>query len=328
MTALYAALRLGVTVVALMLFAICAPPHADAAPEPVSCKLGTYLESLGQVKLDQGTFDADFWMWSVCPNKEAEPLKTMEFTNAVKIDASLDSTFKVGKVWWASRKISGTFRQDFFLTNFPFDSQTLIIDGGEGVEDASTLVYAADDENSIAYPGIKLRGWNIREFRVVARLSVDPTNYGNPEATSKESTYANMQIQIRLERQGHALLNFLKATFAVYIAALLALASLLVSDGRMGLVAGTMFTLLLSFLRFDGIVGPHESFYMIDWIHFVGMALILVVGAWGIRSSRALASGQDKDLVHRRDKRVALGLLVVYAVVNIAIVAAAIHNAR
>lgn len=296
--------------------------------EPITCKIGAYLESLGQVKLDQGTFDADFWLWSVCPDKESEPLKTMEFTNAVKYEPSLDSTFEVKKLWWASRKISGTFRQDFSMTNFPFDSQTLIIDAGEGVLDASGMLYEADDENSIAYPGITVRGWDIRDFRVVTNLTVDPTNYGNPEATSKESTYTGMQIQIGLKRQGHATLNFLKATFAVYIAALLALASLLVNDGRMGLIAGTMFTLLLSFLRFDGIVGPHESFYMIDWIHFVGMALILVVGAWGIRSMRALAAGEDKDRVHRLDKHVALGLFVAYALVNVAIVAAAVHNAR
>ncbi len=295
--------------------------------EPITCKIGAYLESLGQVKLDQGTFDADFWMWSVCPDKETEPLKTMEFTNAVKYEASLDSTFEVKKLWWASRKISGTFRQDFSLTNFPFDSQKLIIDTGEGVQDASALVFKADDENSIAYPGISVRGWRIKDFRVVTNLTVDPTNYGNPEATTRESTYAGWQLQIGLQRQGHAMLNFLKATFAVYISALLALASLLVTDGRIGLVAGTMFTLLLSFLRFDGVVGPHESFYMVDWIHFVGMALILVVGAWGIRSSRALANGAGKDQVHRLDKRVAFVLLAAYVLVNIAIVATAIHNA-
>ena len=296
--------------------------------EPVTCKIGAYLESLGQVKLNEGTFDADFWLWSVCPNADPQPLKTMEFTNAVRIVPSLDSGFKVNGLWWANRRFSGTFRQEFSLQNFPFDSQTLVISGGEGVGDADTLLYVSDGDNTTARPSIKLIGWNIRDFRIVTGIVVNPTNYGQPGVTRRESRYPDMQIQIDLVRSGNALLQFVKATFAVYIAALLALASLLVTDGRMGLVAGTMFTLLLSFLRFDGMVGPHESFYMIDWIHFGGMVLVLVVGAWAIHSSRAIAAGANKDHSQRVDRHVALGMLVAYAVINVVIVATAAHNAR
>ena len=119
-------------------FVVAPPGRADG---PVSCQIGVYLSSLSRIDTAAGTFDTSFWMWSVCPDEETQPLKTMEFTNGVKIDAGLDSMEQRGKRFWSTRKISGTFRQDFSLANYPFDDQTLKIDIEEAEQDTRTIVY-------------------------------------------------------------------------------------------------------------------------------------------------------------------------------------------
>jgi hypothetical protein len=305
-------------------FVLAPPGRADDGP--VSCEMGAYLSSLSRIDTAAGTFDASFWMWSLCPDGETQPLKTMEFTNGVKIDAGLDATAQRGKQYWSTRKISGTFRQDFSLANYPFDDQTLKIQIEEGELDTREVVYTADTANSRTEPDLPLKTWTIASFRVTAGEITHPTTYGDPSLAGGSSTYAQFTLEIQLHRQSH-MGDFLKSTFVVYIAAVLALVSLLIIDGRVGLLGATMFTVVLSFVNLDRLLGPHDGPYLLDKVHFATLGLIMAAGAWGVRSTRAISLGADKTKIHRQDVRAALVLLVVFVVVNIVLVATAIHNA-
>lgn len=319
-------MRMIVAVAAVLISCVVVTPAGQAKAQPVSCKLGAYVVSLSRIDTAVGTFDADLWMWSLCPDKKTEPLKTMEFINGVKINDSLDSTFQRGNQWYSLRKISGTFRQDFDLSNYPFDRQTLGIDVEEAGLYASELTYTADGLDSKVDPELKLKNWKVDSFRIIAGEVTHPTAYGDPSLEGADSTYAHLKLEIGLKRGTHAA-DFLKATFVVYIAALLALVSLMVLDGRVGLLGAATFSVVLSFVSLDRLLGPHDRFYLLDKIHFAALAVITAAGAWGVRSTRAVSLGADKAQIHRSDARAAVVLLVVYVLVNVFLIWTAIHSA-
>lgn len=293
--------------------------------EPVRCQIGAFVTSVSQVDTAGGTFRADFWMWSVCPTKDIEPLKTVEFLNGVDTSASLDSMIQRGDKWWATRKFSGEFRQDFSLEDYPFDAQPLVIEIEEGVLDSRDLVYVADTHNSGMDPAVELPGWRLKDFKVSGGINTHPTSFGDPSLPDGDSNYAALKMQVGVERARFG--NFIKATFSLYITALLALISLFIVDGRPGLLGATMFAVVLSFVSVERVVGPHDGLYLLDQLHFAALALIMATTAWGVHSLRithadpATLAGQG-----RKDVKAALILLGLYVVVNAVLIGRAVFS--
>ena len=85
-----------------------------------------YVTDLYGLDLGGGTFGASFWVWGVGQDA-GRALRSMEFANADRVAASLESTVPRGSVAWSQRKVTGTFRQDWDLRNFPFDRHSLEI---------------------------------------------------------------------------------------------------------------------------------------------------------------------------------------------------------
>lgn len=297
---------------------------AWAAPD--RCRVGVYMTSLSQVDTAAGTFRADFWMWSVCPRSDLEPLKSLEFVNAVSVQPSLDSTLRRDGGWWSTRKFSGIFRQDFSLRNYPFDEQPLVIEIEEGVLDTRDFVYVADATNSGMNPAIDLAGWRLKDFRLTGGVTVHPTSYGDPSLPGGSSRYATLRMQVGVERNHMA--NFVKATFPIYISALLALISLTVTDGRMSLLGATTFAVVLSFVSVEKLVGPHDGVYLLDQLHFATLALIMAVTGLGVISLRTTSHGGDPALQRQRDLKGAAVLLGLYVVLNTILIAKAILDAK
>ena len=241
--------------------------------------MGAYLMSLSRVDTANGVFNANFWRWSVCPTEELQPLKTLEFASAVTTTGSLDSNLPRGNEFWSTRKITGTFRQDFSLKTYPFDKEPLLIKIEEGVLDTRDLVYVADAENSGMDPAVDLPGWQIKGFKVTGGEAMHPTTFGDPSLSGGDSRYASLDLMVDVERAHYG--NLIKATFSIYIAALLALISLLIVDGRTSMAGGAMFATVLSFVSVDRIIGAHDGVYLLDQIHFVTLALIMAATVRG-----------------------------------------------
>ncbi|MFZ5670418.1 MAG: hypothetical protein ACOY4K_13065 [Pseudomonadota bacterium] len=303
---------------ALAAFAVALATGDAARAEPTRCRVGAYVTSLSQVDTAAGTFRADFWMWSVCPGSDIEPLKTVEFTNAVSVQGSLDSVLERDEGWWATRKFSGVFRQDFSLRNYPFDEQPLLIEFEEGVLDTRDFVYVADGGNSGMNPAIQLAGWMLKDFRLTGGTSVHPTTFGDPSLPRGVSRYASARMLIGVERNHAA--NFIKATFPLYIAALLALISLLIVDGRMGLLGATMFSVVLSFVSVEKVVGQHDGVYLLDKLHLATLGLIMGATAWGVPSLRVLMKDPLDAVQKRRDMIACAALGGAYLLINIVLV--------
>ncbi|MFD3265087.1 ligand-gated ion channel [Phenylobacterium ferrooxidans] len=316
------ALALAILAILGLLMLAAAPVRALAAPTPaITCRLGAWFVSVHDINAAEGTFKADFWMWSVCPERELNPLESLEFLNAAETEEGLDATLQRGGKWWSTRKISGVFRQDFDLQNYPFDRQALEILVEEAVLDERSLRYVADSRNSGLDPGVKAPGWRLTGFRNTAGVAMHPTTFGDPSLPDGASYYATLRMEIVANRA--RLGNFVKATFVLYIAAILGLMCLALDVvdselflGRLAALGTGVFAVVLSFLSLEQLIGPHEGLYLLDQLHVVVLALIMLATGWSVLAFRLGNGPVDADRVRTWDARVSLGIVAAFVAAN------------
>jgi hypothetical protein len=305
--------------------------RAQAQTGSTTCRLGVYVTSLYDINTAAGTFRAEFWMWSVCPNAEIKPLDTLEFVNGQGVQGSLDATLQRGDMWWSTRKFTGVFRDDFQLQNYPFDRQTLTIRLEEAVLDTRDLIYSADAAESRTGPDVRVAGWRLGELTVRSSIASHPTTFGDPSLPGGVSRYASMDITVDAERVHWE--TFLRVTFRLYIVALLVFAALMfdivATDmflGRMGVLGSTLFAVVVSFSSSEQLLGQHQGMYLLDLLHLVVLLLILVATGWAITAHRQFAAGRDAAVMRRRDHWVSVGLVSGFLILNVTLVVLAVVN--
>lgn len=160
-----------ISIISLLLLSQTSPAIAQTTKTPKTCKMGAYITSLHDFNLPENSFDADLWLWSVCPSEDLKPLKNLDFINAKEAETSLYETFQRKKGYWSNLKINGSFRYNWNVRNFLFDRHILqiIIEDGNAV--ASDFIYTADNKTSKYSPDITLTGWRINNFTVTQKIN-------------------------------------------------------------------------------------------------------------------------------------------------------------
>lgn len=299
---------------------------------PESCKIGIYLTSLHDLNISAKTFAADMWVWSNCLNPELTPLQSMEFVNANQYEGKLDYSEEKGGVMWSQRKVTGTFRHNWDVHNYPFDRHTLVIEIEEAALDTSGFVYEADRANSTYSPEIHLDGWKITNFELIDSETVYTTTFGDPTLESGGgSTYTKLQVAISIART--EITSFLKLIGPVYIAFAVALLSLLlylenssVLSAQIGLLAGSLFATVINLSIASTTLGVSDRLTLVDQIHILSLFYILVVTAIAIYSQLSLKQGQTADAIRVKNFRTFLILGITFIAINAGLIAMAINE--
>ena len=242
--------------------------------KPKSCNVGAYVMSLYDFDLVDKSFGADFWLWSMCPSADVQPLKVMDIINGKDVKTSLGNTFKRDNGYLSNVKVSGTFRYDWDVHNFPFDQHVLPI-LLEHIDTSEDFIYIPDQKSSRYSPDIQLDGWQINNFTVTENDIKYYTNFGDPYLSEKETTnFSRFKILISIERISP--ISFLKISAPVYIAfSISMLAYFLDTASALGLLAGSLFAVVVNQQVAGNILGSSEGITLIDQIHITAMAYIL-----------------------------------------------------
>jgi hypothetical protein len=303
-------------------------PAPAAQPAPREYPLGIYVTSVHHVDVPGRTADVDMWLWSVSPD-ERRPLQTIELLNADSFNRSLASTQSRPQGAWSQLKVAGTFRQLWSLSNFPFDRQTIEVVVEEGVLDSSSFAYRVDRAHSGYDQEIEVPGWEITGFDAEQRTQPYRTTFGDPLlAAGGQSDYARVVATLHLKRADPAM-TFFTLTVAMYAAILLALATFFLhpdtmSDlgARMGLLAAALFAAVLNMIQAASELGEPEGLSLLDKLHVVAFALIIVATAIGISSGRRIERGVEPARVRRFDQFSFAVCAVLVLAANIGLIAA------
>jgi hypothetical protein len=295
---------------------------ASQGPDPRTCKVGAYVNALYDIDLSNGSFGADLWFWSTCPSPDLHPLDVMDFVNAKDVHTSLAATYDRAGAFWSYVKVSGLFRDQWNVQNYPFDRQTLRIVVENTDAPASSFTYVADREGSKVSSDIQLEGWRITNFDIREQTHVYDTVFGDPAfAGEKESDYARLMISISVART--RLLSFVKLVAGVYIAMALSILTFLLGPQngrrRTSVHVGTLFAVLVNQRVAESLIGRTESMTLLDKIHVIAMIYIFLIALAGIYAEALVDRGLLKTAV--RNEKWGLWLsLVSYVVVNAVLV--------
>lgn len=306
---------MGITVAMAM------PAPAARAATP-TCRIGAYITDIYGLSVSPRTVNADFWLWSVCPSAALDATRRLEFVNATRVAQSDRSTEKVGDAYWSQVKVSGTFRQKFDLSEYPFDKQDVQIQIEDSQYESSRFTYVADVKDSGYDHAISLGGFTIKGFGVGVTTHTYRTSFGDPRiAHGKNSEYSRFVIDLELDRDDVA--GFIRQTWPAYVAFLISFISywiwntdfITVAGARFGILGASLFSVVVS-MRAASLTGISFGVTLVDQIHLATLLYTLIgVGCTTYILYRWADSGMRAS-VRRTNTFVAVSTTAMYLIAN------------
>jgi hypothetical protein len=268
----------------------------ETPAEASGCPIGVYVTSLRDLDSAGDSFGIDFWVWSVHPPGD-NPLKSLEFVNAKQIETRLERTTTRGDREWSRFKARATVLHDWDVRNFPFDRQALTLDLGIVGSDAKAC--GVDRAGSGYDKRIAPEGWRIAAFEVERHTRETATDFGDP-ARSGRSNQEHVLATLELQRE--SVVGFVKLVAGVYAAFAIALLSFLMAPehGRMTVLVGALFATVINLQVGNSVLGSPEAVSLVDQIHIVALAYVLIAAVMGVFSWRDYDLGRESR-ARRRD---------------------------
>lgn len=304
-----------------------------------TCRVGIYITSLRGLNLAEKSFNADFWVWSVCPLENLDPLKSMKFLNVKKFKSKYSSLtasknltgfFSTKeKLYWSQMKINAIFSHSWDISNYPFDRHVLTIPIQEAIKDTSQFFYTPDFNYSGYQLNHNLDGWQITNFKIVEEKVTYPTTFGDPSPVSSQDSYSCLVVSIAIKRV--KLFSFFKLTIGVYIAFAVAMLSFFydsketsLASPRRAIFIGSLFAALLSMRLQEAVIGRTEDLTLVDQIHITTIFYIFGTGVMAVYSRLTSESGKAA-LAKRLDRIFFFRLFTIsFIVLNVIAIAHAI----
>ncbi|MBN8569138.1 MAG: hypothetical protein J0M18_05870 [Ignavibacteria bacterium] len=267
-----------------------------------TCKIGMYVLSLSDFKIDDQSFKADFWIWFIYDNDSLVMKDAIEIMNAKSTEFSNYSIEKKGGKNWAQVKCKAVINQNWDVTKFPFDKQNLFIKIEHTMLDEDEVVFVADSENSKIDSTFFLDDWDINSFQLKSIKRTYNTTFGDP-VLKGSSTYPGVEAEIIITR-AHSQGILVKMLTGVYVAFSIALLGFLIKPSladRLGLCVGGIFAAVGNKYIIESVVPSSTANTLLDSIHNLTFVAILIMIALTVVSLK-WSDTEDEKLKMRSQK--------------------------
>jgi hypothetical protein len=303
-------------------------PGVTSAPRPAAgattCKVGLFVETLHASNVTTGTFNADLWMWSVCPDASHRPLDTVEFTNANSVQKSFLTTTKESDgSQYTSMRVTGQFRHGYSLNSYPFDRQRLQVQFEDSGADSTQLMYAADTANTACAPQLSLDDWTVRRCSLEVDRHEYATTFGDPAARpGTVYAYARGTLSIDATRS-QPLTEYLKSTSIIYPSILLIIISFFLMTeatntlgARMSTAGGALFSVALSMKALSSQLNADSRFTLLDAIGLLTLLCVVFAGGAAMWCQRRLDAGVPFPRVRSASRKLGWSTLAAFMALN------------
>ncbi|MFG3287833.1 hypothetical protein ACGF3G_03340 [Streptomyces sp. NPDC048179] len=295
---------------------------APRAAAVSSCRIGAYVTDLYGLNVSPRTVNANFWLWSVCPSADLDATRRLEFVNATQVTRSDRSVEKIGNEYWSQVKVSGTFRQQFDLSEYPFDKQDVQIRIEDSEFSSSQFTYVSDTANSGYDHEIELGGFRIKGFGVRVVTHTYRTSFGDPRIThGQDSRYSQFVIGFKLARDDVA--GFIRETWPAYVAFLISFISywiwskdlLSIIGARYGILGASLFSVVVN-MRSSSLAGTLFGVTLVDQIQLITLLYTLIAVGCTTYIVWRWADHERDASVRRVNHFVALSTTAAYLIAN------------
>lgn len=291
-----------------------------ATAQKDTCKVGVYINSLYDFKLDDKSYMADFWMWMNYTDDSLQFENMIELPNSKSADFSHYSLEKKGGWNWVTQKCRAQLIHQWDVSKFPFDQQVLRMEIEDTQHDTSQLVYKADEVNSKIDTAFNSSEWHIERFSLKGAVKTYETTYGNPSLSGK-SSYPRVVAEITI-RRNNSWMKLMKMLTGAYVAFLISCLVFFISsenqDSRFGLCVGGVFAAIGNKYIVESIVPSSTTTTLMDSVHNLTLIFILLIGVVITISLFLFESGDErkKRLSVRLDRTAFATFVVLYVVIN------------
>ncbi len=308
---------------ALLAFAfLCMALNSSAQKD--TCKIGLYINSIYDFRLDEKSFMADFWMWMIYKNDSLIFQNNIEIKNSKTSDFTNFAIEKKGLVDWATQKCKAQIMHQWDVSRFPFDEQKLHIEIEDANHDTTAIVYAVDKSNSKLDQSAIQGEWYVVDYTIKDTVHTYQTTYGNPDL-SGTSTYPKLITEIVLRRTCSWIL-LAKMLTGAYVAFLISCLVFFLSsanqDSRFGLCVGGLFAAIGNKYIVESMVPTSTTNTLMDNVHNLTFTFILLVVLISIISLNLYETEDPKKVA--LSKKIDLYsfyiIVTIFAVVNAALI--------
>ena len=312
-----------------LLFAFLFLPVAFCFAQKDTCKVGIYVNSLYDLKLEDKSFMTDFWLWLTYANDSLHFEEAIEIPNSKSTEFSHFSNEQKANLHWITQKCKAQIKQEWNVSQFPFDRQYLRIEIEDSRYDTAHLCYIADTINSRMDTSFNSREWCIERFSIRNDVRTYETTYGDPGLSGK-SSYPRIiaEIQIKRNNSWRMLSKMLTGAYvAFFISCLVFFVSSENQDSRFGLCVGGLFAAIGNKYIVESIVPSTTTNTLMDSVHNLTFTFILVIVGMIIISLFLFESGDERKrkLSLKLDMWAFFSIMTIYSVANILFIKAALN---
>jgi hypothetical protein len=276
----------------LILFApvlLLAQDEMAEEPRPDTVSIGAYIISIHDIDFHNKEYTTRFWLWMLYDNNHKFDFPAqIDIPNAKDIARPEVISDTIDNRVWQLLKMKCVMKENWKVTDFPFDKQELVVHVENSIYDRNSLVFVPDMLGSTYDRELTLDGWRIVDFRVTTDANEYTTVFGDPGSDMLHSEYASFNIEIDIERDAWGL--FMKIFIGMYIAFMISVLSFTTQpselEPRFGLPVGGLFAAVGNKYIIDSLLPESSTFTLVDSLHattFLTIFATLLVSAISLR---------------------------------------------
>ncbi|NOS84799.1 MAG: hypothetical protein HOP31_06640, partial [Ignavibacteria bacterium] len=275
-------------------------------------KVGAYIFSLYDLDFPGNKLNADFYLWYNTKKDSMDLLQNLEIINSIELNKSYEMNEKRGSTFFHSVRINAKIKEEWNVTDFPFDEQVIEIKIEDFDKDNTKLVFVADTAASKIDKDVHLDGWKIKDFGITIDDHTYETNYGDPDIPLTDySAFSRATMHFTLEREGKGL--FFKLFVGLFISVLISLLTFFINpldlDPRFGLSVGAIFAAIASQYVITSSLPQNESLTLVDILHditFIYIFLCILVSTISLHYMK-----QGKEVLSQKLDRISFFIFAV-----------------
>lgn len=271
-------------------------------------RINVLVDELSHFDIRRGSFSIGFYIWYQASINKPNYLDSLVIKNAIEMKVSERGQVVTGGGIVYRQYVRAVVPHQWDARNFPYDVQYLKVP--LRIEDFTynQLRFISNNTDAIVNDGLELGEWNIIGANIFGTRSTASSALGNPaNAYLAETAFSAADISITVARSSR--LGFWKMITGTISAAMLAFLAffipLKIPVPRFGLIAGAVFTNVISMRNTSIDLSAMGVITLIDQIHILVMFFIGVSAFMSVWSIRPKAESLDASKIYRRNLKVA-----------------------
>ena len=290
-----------------------------ATPAPDQVIVGAYINDIHELDFRSHSYGVDLYVWFRWHNKDANPVKSMEFMNRYnptehQRDALLQvaKTMPDGSLYGIIRE-QGRFSAKFRFEKYPFDEQNLKLVFEDQVASVAVQSYVILDGGVQMNPDITLPGYKVGAPKLTISANKYPTNFGDFSLAENE-TYSRATIEIPVSRPlvTVSIKTFVPVLLIIICSTLVFFVRPSYVEGRIGLAITALLTLVALQLTASASLPDVDYLMLIDKAYLASYAFIIAALTRVVATSGVAGDGGADERITRGDKRWAFMLVALY----------------